>query len=85
MNDIGICSLCLSVSALTMQFVYHRFLDYHDPTIGKIHCVAQYSVYQYSLHCYTERSLKNLNDENNYNHRGWTNMEIGVFILCDMV
>lgn len=22
-------------SALTLQFVKHRFLDYHDPTIGK--------------------------------------------------
>ena len=22
-------------TALTMQFVCHRFLDYHDPTIGK--------------------------------------------------
>ena len=23
------------LSALVIQFVYHRFLDYHDPTIGK--------------------------------------------------
>jgi hypothetical protein len=27
--------ICVSFSALTLQFVKHRFLDYHDPTIGK--------------------------------------------------
>jgi len=27
--------LYVFISALTMQFVYHRFLDYHDPTIGE--------------------------------------------------
>lgn len=32
------CLMCLIYvlfSALTLQFVKHRFLDYHDPTIGK--------------------------------------------------
>lgn len=28
------------VSAVTLQFVNHRFLDYHDPTIGKFVCVV---------------------------------------------
>lgn len=25
-------------SAVTLQFVSHSFLDYHDPTIGKLNC-----------------------------------------------
>jgi hypothetical protein len=30
-----LCLIHVLLSALTLQFVKHRFLDYHDPTIGK--------------------------------------------------
>jgi len=35
-------------AALTMQFVYHRFLDYHDPTIGE-NCVQWCNVLSISV------------------------------------
>ena len=36
---------CFNFSALTMQFVSHCFLDYHDPTIGESNCVVQEDIH----------------------------------------
>lgn len=34
-NVVVMCLIRVLFSALTLQFVKHRFLDYHDPTIGE--------------------------------------------------
>lgn len=49
-SNVSVCTVHCNLScfsAVTLQFVSHRFLDYHDPTIGEFYSVGRILVLEY--------------------------------------